>query len=784
MAFEDAARKLEFGKVVERILRYASSDPGRAAIDALPISTSRQQITEELSLVSEVKGLLERETELPLGGIADIRSQVRRAAIEGTILTPRELLQIASTLRAARVVRAYLARHSDECPLVWGMVHPLHVQKVLEFNIDGAIDESETVRENASKELKAIRRAIVDRYDLLRKRLDRILKSVSEQGFSQDDIITTRDGRMVIPVKVEHKNRVPGFVHSTSASGATVFVEPTETLDLNNEITDLQFRERRETERILAELTHQVGELRDDILADLEILAHVDSLHARAKYSIEVLGIEPVVSREGPLTLIGARHPALISSHGFEGTVPLDLELGDTYDTLVISGPNAGGKSVTLKCVGLLSLMAQAGIHVPASRGSTLRIFDRMFVDIGDEQSIENDLSTFSSHLANLKQILSDADGNSLVLVDEIGSGTDPAEGSSIAAAVLEALTRSGSLTIATTHQGSLKVFAHQTARVENGAMEFDPGTLRPTYRFRAGIPGSSYALEMARRLEIGDQVLERAREMLGEAQSRLEVLLVELEEKSLRYRRDLEDLTARKSRLDQMIGEHEARAAVQQKELKEHRRDALAEATRIIADANALIEESVRKIRESSADRETVREVRQNVQRFREIVEQAPEPALVRSDPGVITVGSMVRLAEATEPGKVDAMAETKGMAYVVFGNVRMKVRLSDLVPLRNIETKKPGFALPAETISRAETRDLDIRGMTGDEAIPLVDKFIDSAVLSGLHRVDIIHGKGTGALRKRITAFLANHPRVKSYRLGEWNEGGAGATVVELAE
>ena len=784
-SFEHARQKLEFDTILRRVQRYAASEPGRDLLGALHIADSASEITNELSLVSELKMLLEEEGEFPLDGIHPIRPIVQKTAVEGAFLQPRDLLQVGATMRAARIARAFLSRRKEKSLLLWQLVEPLHADKVLEYNIEQAIDESGGVRASASRELQNIRRAIAEKYEHVRKKLESILKGVSELGFSQEEIITTREGRMVIPVKAEHKNRVHGFIHSASASGATVFIEPSESLELNNEIRSLQFQEQREVDRILKSLTTQVGELRPIVLANLQILARLDALHAKAKYSIEILGVQPVVHETGPIVLHQARHPILMIKHGYQETVPLDLHLGDTFTTLLISGPNAGGKSVTLKCVGLLVLMVQGGLHIPAAAHSVVRVFKKMFVDIGDEQSIENDLSTFSSHLSNLKTIAEEADRDSLVLIDEIGSGTDPSEGGAIAASMLGLLTNKGAYAVATTHHGTLKAFAHDTPGVENGAMEFDQTTLTPTYRFKIGIPGSSYALEMAGRIGFPESFLNDARSRLGHQQTRLDALLAELEGSSQRYRRDLELLSSEKARADELVKQYEAKIASQAKDLREMKRLAIEEAKEIVDRANALIERSVREIREKSAGKEVVKEIKDEVARFKqEIQEKTDEVAPQEIASGLVqlAVGDFVKLKGGIEPGEIKSIAADNKTALVVFGSVKMKVSIADLLPTKG-RSQTPR-SVPMLEKPPVVLKDLDLRGMTGEEAIPLVDKFLDDAILTGLHRVDIIHGKGTGALRKKVTEFLSHHPRVKSFRLGEWNEGGTGATVVELVE
>ena len=786
--WDHALRKLEFDKVRQRVVRYGSSDPGRELLARMTVLVSHREVREALAKVTEMKRLLEQEEPLPLDGIHAVSGALSKAAVEGMALLPRELLHISLTMKAARLTRSFVSRRKEAYPLLWQLADPLATDKILEFNIDHAVDESGAVRPDASRELLAIRRSIADKYEDLRKTLMGVLRNVAELGFSQDDIVTTREGRMVIPVKAEHKNRVPGFIHSASASGATVFIEPTETLELNNDIRSLQFQEQREIERILKTLTLQVGEQKESLSSNLDILAELDAVQAKAKYSIEILGVEPELRTDGPLSVTGARHPILLLAHGYDRTVPLDMEVGGEWTTLLISGPNAGGKSVAMKSIGLLVVMAQSGLHIPASEGTVLRLFRSCFVDIGDEQSIENDLSTFSSHLASLKAIAGEADRESLVLIDEIGAGTDPSEGGAIAAALLEELTRRGAVTIATTHQGALKVFAHEAEGVANGAMEFDLKTLTPTYRFRPGVPGSSYALEMAARLGFSPALMERSRERLGQQNTRLDSLIIELESAAQKARMEQEAVREEKLRLEALTREYGEKIARLSGEAKELRRKAIEDAARIVEGANAVIEKSIREIRETKADKESVRRVRGEVSRIREEID-AGRREIARDEPveprGTIGEGSYVTVAGGSDVGEVAAISSDGRNATVVFGAVRMRVPLTNLAPARN--RPSPSLHPPRDTgMEKPATvrQDLDIRWMTGEEALPLIDKFIDDAVLSGLNRVDVIHGKGTGALRKKVTDFLASHPRVKAFRPGEWNEGGMGATVVELSE
>ncbi|MGA9116583.1 MAG: endonuclease MutS2 [Bacteroidota bacterium] len=787
MNIEGARRKLDFERVLAWIVQQASSDLGRSRLQDPPFSDSSAAIRDELGRVSEMKRLLEEEDALPLAGARDIRRSLHRSSIPGACLQGREFVEVLGTLKAARAVRSFLVRRRASHPVLAAMAEPLAADRVMEYNIEQAVDESGGVRDGASRELREIRRSLNERAAALRRKLEGILRSASTLGYSQEEIITTREGRMVIPVKAEFKHQVPGFIHSASSSGATVFIEPAETLDLNNEIRNLHFQEQREEERILRTLTSQVAKLREPLLASCEILAHLDALAAKARYSMIVLGTEPVITEDGPVRLVDARHPVLLMTHGREGTVPLSLEMGTDSGTLLISGPNAGGKSVAMKCVGLLALMAQSGFHVPAAAGTTLRVFGKMFVDIGDDQSVENDLSTFSSHLANLRAIAEEADECSLVLIDEIGAGTDPREGGAIAAALLEFLTRRGALTIATTHHGALKAFAHQTPGIRNAAMEFDSATLTPTYRLRVGVPGSSYALEMASRLGLRADLLERARSLMGDQAVRLDSLIGELEAARHSLSQEAEAQAEERERLDGLTREYEKRLEAHRTEAREIRRRALDEAREILDGAQAAIERSVRAVRETAAAKPVVQSARREVEDLRRAVDRLRREEDAEGGPGPSAPpvpGEKVRLKSGGDAGEVLEIAPGGETALVLFGSVRMRVPLDDLLP--GGEVPAPGVASSGDLrTERRELRtELDLRGMTGEEALPLIDKLLDDALLTGINRVDIIHGKGTGALRKKVSEYLGRHPLVLSFHLAEWNEGGTGATVVELKD
>ncbi len=777
--FHSALRKLEFHKITERIAALSVSDPAKSVAHRILPLFHKESIEQELHRVTQAKDLLLGEGSVPLDGIKDITISLKKTTVENQVLSAYELLEIAQLIRASHTMASFLSKRKATAPLLLPFVGLLVTDRVLEYNITQAIDEHGNVKDSASKELKAIRSGIVHSSEELRKRLASILKRISEQEFLQDEIITTRDGRMVIPVKVEYKKQVPGFIHSSSATGATVFVEPAETLELNNALRELQIKEQREIERILRELTSMVAEQRDQLETAFRTLVGLDVLFAKAKYSIETQGNQPKLTLGNVIRLIDARHPVLLQRHKRDQVEPLTLILDDETRTVLITGPNAGGKSVAMKTVGLLCLLTQSGLHIPASIESELPVFQNFFTDIGDEQSIENDLSTFSSHLLNLQEILSEADEQSLVLIDEIGTGTDPAEGSALAASVLQELTRRNVVTIATTHHGSLKVFAHTAQGMANASMEFDLATLSPTYRFRMGIPGSSYAFELAERLQFDREFLTQARSFLDSDRLQLERLLVDLERQAQEYSTQLHSVQQERDKYRSLLREYETKLEELRRETQRLRREAAAEAKGIVDSAQSLVERTIKEIRETNADREVIRQAKGSMGETKKQLESLVNDEVETTDQSELVVGDNVKLKTGTEIGE---LLERRGEeATVLWGSARLRVRTKDLARVK----EKPRAHSNVSTVemhSSQAKNEIDLRGLTGEEAISTIEVFLDNALAAGLHRVDIIHGKGTGALRKRVTAFLKSHPQVHSYRLGEWNEGGSGVTVVEL--
>ena len=785
--FQSAAEKLEFPKILKSLISYATSDLGKKAAEHLAPTTNLAEITTELSRVDELKRILESDDPFPIDGLHDIQESLHRAGVENSLLTPAELLAICQTLLSSRNIRSFVLKRKEICPELESLCQQISINKILEYNISQAIDDNGNIKDSASKELRTIRSTIVAEYGSLRKQLERILKNVSDQGLTQDDIITTRDGRMVIPVKVEQKHQVPGFIHSSSASGATVFIEPAETLALNNEIRELHFREQREIEKILRLLTAQVREQSTELLGSQGLLAHIDLVYAKAKYSVQIKGNKPFLKENGPLKIVQGRHPILLVRHSTVPIVPLTFEIGGGYSTVLITGPNAGGKSVAMKTVGILALMVQSGIHIPAAPDSEFPVFNQIHVDIGDDQSIENDLSTFSSHVRRLNDILNSVDNHSMVLIDELGAGTDPSEGGALGAVVLRQLTRLGAFTIATTHHVGLKAFAHETEGMENGAMEFDQTSLLPTYNFKIGIPGSSYALEIAKRLGMPSKLIAEAEAMVGEQKSHLEQLIVDLEARSQSLSKEIEKIAVEKLNINELVQKYESKLENLKQEIRQVKLQAVEEAQMIISQANTVIERSIQEIKQKGAERKSIVESKAEIRQMEENLNALEKSLANVTDEGSkhgqsFRKGTLVRLKSSSQTGEVLQEPNTEGQLQVVFENIKMRVHVNDILSVTQPST--PVRAATIELTNEAPSREVDVRGLYGDEAIEVVDKFLDNALLADLHRVDIIHGKGTGALRKKISNFLGSDNRVKSQRLGEWNEGGAGVTVVELKD
>jgi DNA mismatch repair protein MutS2 len=786
------SEKLEFDKILRYTEKLCLSEMGRARLNQAGPILSLTALSLELRKVAELKRLIESGEELPIPSLPDTRELYKKLAIEENFLQPKELLQVAASLRTAAQLKKFIFNRRETYPNLNLLTENLWMEKSLQYEINRVVDEFGEVRSSASDALAFIRSSLEQKRMTLRRKMESLMRRYAEAGMLMEESITIRNGRMVLGFRVEHKYQVPGFIHDFSQSGQTVFIEPSETLMLSNEIRDLEIQELREIERILREVAKSLRQHLEHLLNNQEILCEFDALYAKARFAIETRSVMPELSEQKSLRLVEAYHPWLLLTHKKLGkpTVPLSLELGDEHRALVITGPNAGGKSVALKTIGLLSYMLQFGFLVPCSETSRFTLFDNIFVEIGDEQSIENDLSTFSSHLQNLKNILDNATSESLVLIDEICSGTDPEEGAAIATAILESLITRRALTVVTTHQGMLKAYAHRREGAINGSMQFDASELRPTYQFQMGLPGSSFALEMARRMGFAPHILENAQRFMGENKHVLEDLIAKLSFELQAVRSQKAELEREQAELKRLTESYQQKLRALEQEKKELRRQSLQDAKRLLAQANQVIEKVIKDIKQSQADSEPVKQARKELEKARK--ELAAEEASLNASQSsetlpdaTLRIGDKVKLLDTQSVGEI---LEIDGEdAVVSFGSFRMKTQLRNLQKISKKEAREAerkeqkAIAATTSAIKEVPTR-LDLRGLMGDEAILRVEKFIDESISHGLHKVDLIHGKGTGALRKRIAEYLKSDKRIKSFRLGNWDEGGTGVTVVEI--
>ena len=793
--YDKSIRTLELPAVLEVLAQKAVSEAARERCRKLYPSSDLDEVRRLLDETDAARTRLGLYGSPAFSGVKDVSAALTRAD-HGGMLNTRELLDIAGLLTASRRVTEYDRDRQGEATVLDHYFSALHTNKYLEDRIRGAILDEETIADTASPELADIRRKMRVAATKGRQILQRIISSPSYAKVLQEALITQRDGRFVVPVKAECKGSLPGLVHDISSSGATLFVEPMGVVQANNELKELQAREEREIERILRQLSADCGDQMENILYDYDILVHLDVIFARAQLSYQMSAARPEVRRRGGIVLRRARHPLLDPAKA----VPISVELGQQFDTLVITGPNTGGKTVTLKTLGLLCLMAQCGLHIPADDGSVVRVFDRVLADVGDEQSIEQSLSTFSAHMANIVQILQQADEQSLLLFDELGAGTDPVEGAALAIAVIQEVRSRGALTAATTHYAELKTFAMTTAGVENASCEFDVQTLRPTYRLLIGIPGKSNAFAISRRLGLDEHVIEAARAQMDSESVRFEDVLTQLEEK----RQRLERAQSEADRLWQQREEDARKARTFREQMEKAKENARskgeAEAKRIVREAQAKVDaifaelDELRRQQQKRADFQQMNDARANVRRGLNEAEALvrsresdPEPIPAPSRP--IRVGDQVELPGVNRAAEV-LTVNADGSLVLQAGKMKMTVKRGQvrlLETAEEIQKKKKQqsraqFSSPKIQLASRAASELDIRGYETLEAESVVDNYIDSAVMAKLGSVTIIHGKGTGALRKAVHEILRRNKAVKSFRLGRYGEGEAGVTIVEL--
>jgi len=778
MISQTVLEKLEFPKILQYISAYCITEKGKEIIQNLVPSSSQTEFVIEGNLVSEAKEILIKDIQPPLIYLTDLENSLAKSKIEGAVLESKKILEILSLIISSRNFVQYLKSNSEIAPGLQKLTNDLLVDKVLEHHIQKVINENGEIKEKASSKLSDIRREIRYKQGELIRLVNRITKSLKEKELVREDYITLRDGRVVVPVKAEHKRHIRGFIHSESATGQTVYIEPEETLEMNNDIVSLSFEERREIERILKELTAKIGSVAETLKTTHDTIGYLDSVFAKAKYSIEMIGSFPTFDKNKPLAIRDARHPILVKKIGRAKTVPLNIESKE-WNVIVITGPNAGGKTVVLKTIGLLSLMLQCGIHIPASPDSNFHKFDNILVDIGDEQSIEDDLSTFSSHLSNIKEILLSADSNSLVLLDEIGTGTDPAEGSALAIAVLLILQRKNALLFASTHHGSLKLIAHDQSGFENAAMEFDSKNLKPTYSFKQGIPGSSYAFEIAKRIGLDDSFLDLAKEHLESDKHKLEEFLVDIETKSNLVEQKLKKVEIENSRLNGLSNLYKQNLDKLEKDKKQILIKAKEEAEEYIKNINSKFEKIVKELKESKADKEIIKSSQKIIKEIKDR-NKAIAPEIPETSDEEFKDGDYVSLKGTNTAGKILEIFSDSKKANVLMGKVKMLVPVQSLTHSEKKKEEKINREY-SYINSEAEIR-LDIRGERPEEAELQVNKFVDNAYSAGLTRIEILHGKGTGVLKRTVKEILSKHSSVKTFYFAPIEMGGNGITIAEL--
>ena len=790
---QKALETLEYKKIIAQLKREMGSAASAKLADELTPLTSEKIIKEELRSTTEAVDLIVRKGPLPTGGLYDIREALLLAK-KGGSLTMRQLLEVQNVLGISSEVVAFM--HDDALPelkYIGEMVDLIVEFTALEKEISRCILTEDEMADNASPKLKDIRRSIHQQNQAIKNKLSRIITSSSNKTYLQDTIVTMRDGRYVIPVKQEYRSFFPGMVHDQSKGGATLFIEPQGVVELNNKLRELEVEEQLEIARILAELSSRVAEHYREIRSNLELLTKLDFIMAKGKLSCKMHASEPKIDADGELRLISARHPLI----EYKKAVPVDIRIGGDYRTLIITGPNTGGKTVSLKTAGLLVMMAQSGLHIPASHASTLPIFGEVFADIGDEQSIEQSLSTFSSHMKNIVSIIDKASYDSLVLVDELGAGTDPTEGAALAIAILERFYDSGALTMATTHYNELKKYALATSGVENAAMEFDVETLTPTYRLLIGVPGKSNAFEISKKLGLSESVIERASEHIKHGDMEFENVISSIEDDKRKAAADRLDAESMRAEIEERLKKLEEK----EKAISEKRADIIAEAKR---EARELLRETksavkdvqkdLRRLQKSGAHTNlntgALEKSRRKINEAEDLVSEKVVKQ-VNSEPvsaDTLKIGDRVKLLTIGQNGTILSLPDEKGNLMINIGALKVKARLQDLMLINEGKDRKPQakssskYGSLLRSKSSSVSASINVMGKNLEDALADVEKYLDDVYMAGLDMVSIIHGRGGGILKDGIRQMLKRKKYVDSYGAASYNDGGEGVTIVRM--
>lgn len=787
-----AYQKLGFEAVLESALKHTYTPYGKEFLNNLTPETDPKIVSENLGYASEWMKILQSSSNHPLSVVDNVTDILKASRIKENTLPLEDFLIVLENARLGRTIKNFFKENELDLENLKSISDQLVNHQPVEKAIQNVVTDQGDLRDDASSELKKIRGRLNREKNRLRDTIHSVMRRVSKKGMTSDEGPTIRSGRMVIPIQAEYKRKVDGFIHDVSATGQTIYLEPVEALQINNEIRQLESAEQREIERILRELTAEVGKYSDTLQRNIPLIARFDAIHARVKLGLNLKGSIPELSTDGRLNLIQAMNPNLmlknLSLNEPEPVIPLNLELNPDELALVITGPNAGGKSVAMRTVGMLNLMLQSGFPIPVQPDSEIPVLNGIYIDIGDDQSIENDLSTFSSRLQWMRETLKKLKKNSLVLIDEAGSGTDPEEGGALFQAFVEKVIEKRAWVIVTTHHGSLKVFAHEHEKVVNGAMEFNQENLTPTYRFKKGYPGSSYAFEIADRLNLPKDVMTRARALLGEKRDAMGDLLISLEEKM----QESEQLKYEYEKRLRSVEKREKDYQEHQKNIKNKRKKILEKAYKdaeeIMKGANQRIEQAVEKVvSEGREDKEKITEARRDIlEAKKEIasdkkkVEQEKKPYRSKEKP---EVGDHVLIEDSNTSGELVEISGNK--ATVLVNGMKIKSNLKKLVktrpPKKEKKMKTRSYSVSADT-DLSVSPSLDLRGKRGDEAMKELTKYLDNALTRGLNQVEIIHGKGEGILQKLVHEHLEKRSEVKSFEIAPWDSGGSGCTVVNL--
>lgn len=789
---EKSLRVLEYNKIIDLLKKKASSSLGLKYIESLVPNTDFVEVKSMLEETSEAQSIIIKRGSVGLDGIHDIEDKVKRAYI-GASLDPGSLIMIADTLRVARRLKNSLSSSDEEdfnYPIIQSLSNSLYVYKDIEDQIYNAIISEVEISDNASSTLRDIRRRIAQKNQSIRSKLNSIISSTTYQKYLQDAIISLRGDRFVVPVKSEYRSQVAGIVHDQSSSGATLFIEPMTIVEMNNELRQLKLGEQEEIERILSELSAMVGEVSEDLISNQEILGRLDFAFSKGKLSIQMRGIEPTLNEDKYLNIKNGRHPLLDKKKVVANTI----YLGRDFHTLVITGPNTGGKTVTIKTVGLFALMTQSGLHIPADYGSSMCVYDNVFADIGDEQSIEQSLSTFSSHMTNIVSILKNVTADSLVIFDELGAGTDPVEGAALAIAVLEDINSVGAKCIATTHYSELKNYALTKSGVENAAVEFDIETLSPTYKLLIGVPGKSNAFEISRKLGLSDYVISRAKEYINTDKIALEDVLQNVEKNRIKAIEDREEAEKLKEEIERLKVEYDEKLeklVTQRDKMIEKAKSEAFSITRQAKEEVDIIIKELRSLEQERASKEKNRKIEElrkeltsSMGSLQPTVKSMIVPKISSKEIKDLKPGEEVRVITLNQNGSVVSVDKKRKEAIVQIGIMKMTLPFKSLQKSHKDVSKN--VTKSTRNIIRAKSgnikSEVDLRGLNLEEAIMEVEKYLDDAYVAGLESVTVIHGIGTGVLKSGLQDILRKNRHVKSQRGGQYGEGGAGVTIVKL--